>query len=241
MELNGRADLHMHTNVSDGTGTVQQVLDHVAREGKLDVIAITDHDRLSASLWAYQHKDRYPFDIIPGVEVTSADGHILGLWVTEPIKKAMSLEATVEAIHAQGGIAILAHPFEITIAAHTFRRYFSHPEGLLEAGIDAVEVFNAGAFTRGCNWLARRVFERVNLPQTGSSDAHTVDCIGTGCTRFYGTTAADLRESIARGWTMAEGKRWSAITYLRLMHTAIRWNRSVSLETKAPSTHPTLT
>lgn len=241
VELIGRADVHMHTNISDGTGTVQQMLDSAARLGTLDVIAITDHDRVSASLWAYQHRHLYPFDIIPGTEVTSADGHILGLWVTEPIKKGMSLAETTAAIHAQGGIAILAHPFEVTIAPHTLRRYFSQPEGLIPMGIDAVEVFNAGALTRGCNWLAQRVFDRVALPQVGNSDAHTPDCIGTGYTRFRGSTADDLRESITQGWTAAEGKRWPVITYLKLTRTTIQWNRSVYLETKAPSTRPTLT
>lgn len=241
VELNGRADLHMHTNVSDGTGTVQQVLDQIARKGLLDVIAITDHDRLSASLWAYQHKDNYPFDIVPGLEVTTTEGHVLGLWVTESIKKGMSLAETVSAIHDQGGIAVLAHPFEITIAPHTFRRYLLQPEGLMQIGIDAVEVFNAGAFTRGCNWLAKRVFSRLDLPQLGNSDAHTPDCIGTGYTCFKGKTAADLRESIVQGWTTAEGKRWPVITYLKLMNTTIQWHRSGCSETNAPSIHPTLT
>ncbi len=87
MRLTGRADLHMHTTVSDGTATVEQMLDHIVQRGDLDVIAITDHDRLAASLWAYSHRELYPFEIIPGVEVTSSDAHILGLWVTEPIRK----------------------------------------------------------------------------------------------------------------------------------------------------------
>src|SRR4051794_4666712 len=110
MQLTGRADLHMHTTVSDGTATVEQMLDHIARRGDLDVIAITDHDRLAGSLWAYSHRDRYPFDIVPGLEVTSSDAHILGLWITEPTRKGMSIEDTTAAIHAQGGIAIMAHP-----------------------------------------------------------------------------------------------------------------------------------
>ncbi|MBK8031123.1 MAG: hypothetical protein IPK17_16870 [Chloroflexi bacterium] len=152
------------------------------------MIAITDHDRVSASPWAYQHRHLYPFDIIPGTEVTSADGHVLGLGVTEPIKKGMSLAETTAAIHAQGGIAILAHPLRGDYRSRTtLRRYFSQPEGLIPMGIDAVEVFNAGALTRGCNWLAQRVFDRVALPQVGNSDAHTPDCIGTGYTRFRGS------------------------------------------------------
>ena len=78
----GRADLHIHTTVSDGLHTPRQLLEHVARLGTLDVIAITDHDRLEGSLWAYARRDRYPFDIIPGVEqrvspITAAAMHTL--------------------------------------------------------------------------------------------------------------------------------------------------------------------
>jgi predicted metal-dependent phosphoesterase TrpH len=184
--LNGRADLHMHTIVSDGTATVQETLDHIARMGTLDVIAITDHDRLEASLWAYQHRQRYPFEIVPGVEVTSADGHVLALWVTEPIPAGLSLAETAHAIHEQDGIAVLAHPFEPLIAPHTFWRYLTRPQVLWESGIDAVEVHNAGAFTPGGNWLARRVYRDSGLPLLGNSDAHMPALIGTGVTRFAG-------------------------------------------------------
>src|SRR5215813_1872643 len=82
--LTGRADIHMHTTASDGFSDVRTVLSHIARTGKLDVIAITDHDVLDSSLWAYNHRAKYPFEIIPGVEVSSAEGHVLALWVTQP-------------------------------------------------------------------------------------------------------------------------------------------------------------
>ena len=88
-EWTGRADIHMHTTASDGFSSVEAVLDHIAELGTLDVIAITDHDVLDSSLWAYNHRAQYPFEIIPGVEVSSADGHVLGLWVTQPIDKGM--------------------------------------------------------------------------------------------------------------------------------------------------------
>jgi DNA polymerase III alpha subunit (gram-positive type) len=78
-ELTGQADIHMHTNASDGLPTAKQVLDSVAKREHLDVIAITDHDVLEASLWAYEQRSKYAFDIIPGVEVTACNGHVLGL------------------------------------------------------------------------------------------------------------------------------------------------------------------
>ena len=123
----GRADLHIHTTVSDGLFTPRQLLEHVARSGSLDVVAITDHDRIDGSLWAYARRNNYPFDIVPGVEVSSAEGHILALWVFEPIPAGLSMAETAAAIHQQGGIAILAHPYfrqmrSVRRAARAYRR-----------------------------------------------------------------------------------------------------------------------
>lgn len=241
VRLNGRADLHIHTTASDGTGTVQETLDHIARMGTLDVIAITDHDRLDASLWAYQHRHRYPFAIVPGVEVTSADGHVLALWVSAPIPTGLSLQETAHAIHEQDGIAVLAHPFEPLIAPHTILRYLTRPQVLSESGIDAVEVHNAGAFTPGGNWLARRVYERTGLPVLGSSDAHMPSLIGTGVTRFQGRTAADLRASIRAGQTAAEGTRWAITDYWKIYRASRRNRLSIYSEmntSSAPLTRP---
>jgi predicted metal-dependent phosphoesterase TrpH len=239
LELTGRADLHMHTTVSDGVATARQMLDYAAEHCSLNVVAITDHDRLEASLWAYSQRSSYPFDIIPGVEVTTADGHVLALWVTEPIPKGLSLAETAAAIHEQNGIAILAHPLEPTIAPHTFWRYLRHPEVLITVGIDAVEIVNAGAFTPGCNWLAQRAFRDVPLPVTGSSDAHMPASIATGITRFRGRTAADLRDSLALGLTAAEGKPWHITVYLKVFIISHLKRQSDFLDEKAPSTHPT--
>lgn len=239
--LTGRADLHMHTTVSDGIAPAAAMLDHVAERGELDVIAITDHDRLEASLWAYAHRDRYPFEIIPGLEVTTRDGHVLALWCTEPIAKGMSLTETCSAIHDQGGVAVLAHPFEPTIAPKASWRYFRHPQVLVESGVDAIEVFNAGAFTPGNNWLAGLVFKNSPLPFVGSSDAHMPASVGTGITHFRGKTADDLRTSLKHGWTAAEGKPWGLTVYLKLSLIMIPKKLNGSLETNAPSARPTLT
>jgi hypothetical protein len=233
-ERMGRADLHMHTNVSDGVNSVQELLAHVALRSELDVIAITDHDRMDASLWAYERRSQYPFEIVPGLEVTSAEGHVLALWVTQPIRKGMSLCETVNAIHALGGVAVLAHPLEPTIAPHTLLRYFLNPEVLLHSKVDAVEVMNAGALTPGCNWLAQRVYAQVTISKVGNSDAHMVTSIGSGCTRFPGRSADALRQAIATGQTTAEGRPWPITTYLKLLQIGIQHRLSASSERKSP-------
>lgn len=235
----GRADLHMHTNASDGLPSAREVLDYIAERGDLDVIAITDHDHIDASLWAYSQRHNYPFDIVPGMEVTSKDGHVLALWVTELISAEMSLAETVAAIHEQNGIAVLAHPYELIVAAHTFWRYFTQPEVLQQAQIDGIEIHNAGAVTPGANWLARRKFSAFDLPLLGNSDAHLLSSIGCGVTRFPGRTAADLRTALALRQTVVEGKSWSITDYLKLLITLPQRRQIDSLETSAPSTHPT--
>lgn len=207
----------MHTSASDGFYSVQAVLEHIAQRTQLNVVAITDHDTLDASLWAYEHQHLYPFEIVPGVEVSSRGGHILALWVTNPIPARMSLEETVTAIHEQGGVAIIAHPYEMLVSLEAVRRYLREPEVLKASGLDAIEVHNAGTPTPGNNWLARRVATQLDMTMVGNSDAHSVGSIGSGVTRFNGTTAADLRQAILSGQTVAEGVAWPISDYLRIL------------------------
>jgi predicted metal-dependent phosphoesterase TrpH len=215
--IHSLADIHMHTTASDGFAPVEQVLDQIARLGTLSVVAITDHDVLDASLWAYSQRDHYDFDIVPGVEVSSADGHVLALWVTQPITAGMSLAETAAAIHDQNGVAILAHPFELTVCASAVVRYLRQPELVREAKIDAIEVHNAGTITPGSNALARRLAHRLQMPMTGGSDAHSLKAIGRGRTHFRGSSADDLRADLMRRETTADGTSWPLADYLRLM------------------------
>jgi predicted metal-dependent phosphoesterase TrpH len=236
--LTGRADVHMHTCASDGLPNAKQVLDYVAKRGHLDVIAITDHDVLEASLWAYSQRNLYPFDIIPGVEVTAHEGHVLALWVTQPIPTKMSIPETVEAIHEQHGIAILAHPGEILINGRNVFRYLRDPAVLVEWEFDGVEVFNAGTMTPGNNLLAQRITHQLALPLVGNSDAHTLNAIGRGMTRFRGRTAADFRAALGNGDVAVEGARWLLTDYLRLSVNLIPGRQNVYTGMSSLWIHP---
>lgn len=212
----GRADLHMHTTASDGVATVTELLNFVAQNRKLDVIAITDHDNLDASLWAYERRHFYPFDIIPAVEVSSCEGHILALWVTKPIKRDMDLVDTIAAIHEQGGLAVLAHPFHPFITKHSKAalRHLKNPQVLLEIGVDALEVHNSGIAGTGFNWIAAQIARRIGIAVTAGSDAHTLGAIGTGQTLFEGRSAEDLRHALNKTSTIAKGQAWSITDYV---------------------------
>lgn len=213
----GRADLHIHTNASDGKASVKELLNFVTnKRPHLTAIAITDHDILDASLWAYERNSFYPFDIIPGVEVSARGCHILALWVTNSIPQNMDIADTVAAIHELGGVAIMAHPLHPYMPCHYAQEFrnLRHPRALLNTGIDALEVHNAGIGGLGFNWLARQLARTIGLAVTGGSDAHTLGAISKGETWFKGSTGADLRSALKNKTTLAKGTPWSITDYV---------------------------
>ncbi|NUQ07079.1 MAG: hypothetical protein HUU31_24575 [Anaerolineae bacterium] len=113
------------------------------------------------------------------------------------------------------------------------------PQVLLESGIDAIEMFNGGAFTPGSNWLTAQRFSQCGVTQVGNSDAHLPESIGSGLTRFRGNTADNLHQSLVRGWTAVEGRPWPLTTYFKLLRSAIRRKPNAPSPVRLRSTPPT--
>jgi predicted metal-dependent phosphoesterase TrpH len=210
----GRADLHMHTSASDGWPSPQQLVDH-ARRLSLDVIAVTDHDTIDGALRAAAHAAKLGrLQVIVGEEVSSLDGHILGLFLERRIAPGMSAAATVLAIHEQGGLAIAAHPYWRTQRS---RGRTVHGLGWLAAKLDfdAIEVENGTPGFYVFNQMAHRLSVGLGCAETGSSDAHILDAVGRAYTEFGGRTPEDLREAIEAGTTVARRWRYKAVGLMR--------------------------
>jgi predicted metal-dependent phosphoesterase TrpH len=103
----------MHSTYSDGYKSVAQIIDYVERATDLDVIAITDHDCIDGALKARDlvARDNYRLQIIVGAEISTQDGHLLALNIERLIPADLSMAESIQAIHEQGGLAIIAHPF----------------------------------------------------------------------------------------------------------------------------------
>jgi predicted metal-dependent phosphoesterase TrpH len=107
------ADPHCHTQASDGMVTPAQLVDAALKAG-LDLIAITDHDTMAAASDVKERGEAAGLAVVAGQEVTTkwpAQTHILGWFLEKPIKRSMSVADTVAAIHDQGGLVIIPHPF----------------------------------------------------------------------------------------------------------------------------------
>jgi len=213
-----RADLHMHTNCSDGWPSPVELIDHVSRTSGLSVIAVTDHDTIEGALRATDRASKIGgrLEVIVGEEVSSRDGHIVGLFLQRRVRPGMSAAATVHAIHDQGGLAVAVHPFWRT-ARQVRTGGVVHGVGWLAAELDfdAIEVENATPGFYVFNRLARRMNLGLGAAETGSSDAHVLDAIGRAHTLFPGRTAAHLRRALESGQTEAGRSRYTAAGLIR--------------------------
>jgi predicted metal-dependent phosphoesterase TrpH len=195
----GTADLHIHTSDSDGLASVDQVLRYAETKTDLDLIAITDHDTIEGALRARDQavRDGYRFQVIVGCEVTTRQGHLLALFLERPVRSLRSVEETVAAVHAQGGICIAPHPLSWltrSLGARAIRRVQASPtEGVYLDGFETWNPSLAGRVTR------KRVIElneEYRLATTGGSDAHFLAHLGTAYTVFPGLTPEELRTSL---------------------------------------------
>ncbi len=209
----GLADLHMHTIYSyDGTATVPAVLKRAKRNG-LDVIAITDHDEIRGALEALDLAAQVGIEVIPGIEITTAEGDLLGLFITKKVPAGLSLLETVLRVGALGGVCIAPHPMAggmgmKSLSAYSIRQALKHPEAAQI--LIGIETYNATALDRESCESAEILANWLGKTATGSSDAHILDAIGLGATEFPGQSAADLRAALIKGaTTVRKQSHWS--------------------------------
>jgi predicted metal-dependent phosphoesterase TrpH len=200
-----RADIHMHTNLGDGWIRPAQMIEQATRRG-LSLIAVTDHDHVEgaqrvAELLEQQHS---PLQMITGVEVSTRQGHLLGLFVRKAPKAMRSVEESIEAIKEQDGLVIVPHPLGRLVPSLSRAKI----DELLNKGypIDGIEMYNPSPANRSMRAIVRTANQDWQLAETGGSDAHFGEHIGFGYTLFPGSSPADLRRAILERTTRPGGQ-----------------------------------
>src|SRR5216117_1791790 len=175
-------DLHTHSFFSgDGVSSPEDLIAAAKAKG-LHVIAMTDHNTCDAVTYMLEKGlmriDGQPVDgflVLPGVEITTADGHLLCIGAELPFMKGKPAREVCEVIHQRGGLAIPPHPYDLFRAGIRF--------AVLETlAIDALEVFNAATTLRRYNTFAFGYAQLRGLPMTAASDAHHAAAVGTAYT-----------------------------------------------------------
>ncbi|MCW3996439.1 MAG: CehA/McbA family metallohydrolase [Candidatus Bathyarchaeota archaeon] len=196
MKIN--ADLHVHTTYSKDSLITPKDLVYYSKKRGLNAVAVTDHNRLDGAWKIAKETD---FLIIPGMEVSSADGHIVALNINELIPRGLSAVETVERIHQAGGVAVACHPYV----------YF---KGCLKekvcATFDAIEVVNARAFPfKKSMQKAKEAAMNLKLSRVGGTDAHYGPQIGYGYTTIEVAepTVDAIAKAIVEGHCEAFGQQ----------------------------------
>lgn len=227
-----KADLHIHSNHSDGLASIPDIMRYAATRTDLKVIAITDHNTIEGALLAKSLEHEYPgLEVIVGEEITSKWGHILGLFLTKEVPPGLSAHETIARINEQGGVAIIAHPF----ANRAFGPFGlkSLGEKINDVAFQAMEVYNSSPYLVFANRLAAKAFALgQGIAATGGSDAHVLRAIGKGYTVFQGETAEDVRTSIEELNTFARADRGGMSIAWRYMvrYPQIRRLQSINRE-----------
>lgn len=191
-----KIDLHVHTIYSYDALTTPKDLVFYAKKRGLDGVAVTDHDRIDGALKIAKETD---FLVVPGIEISSLNGHIIGLNVDELVPAELSVDETLDRIHDAGGIAVACHP--VTFFKESLK-------GCISSSFDAVEVINASAFPFSYSVRrSREIASRLRIACVGGSDAHYGPEIGYAYTLVDAEPAADeVVNAIRKGSCSPHGR-----------------------------------
>ena len=203
-------DLHMHTEWShDCSVPVPALLDWAEAQG-LGAVAITDHNAFGGAREALELARGRELTVIPGEEVKTTSGEVIGLFLRDEIPPGLSMGETIAAIREQGGLVYLPHPFDRLHSipdASTLHRHL--------AEIDVFEVYNAKLLLDGFNDEALRFARKYNLTMGAGSDAHVLQGVGTGLVRMR---AFETPEEFAMSLRSAEIlRRPKSLVYLQCL------------------------
>lgn len=189
-----RYDLQVHTDASPCSRATPEDVVEAALDAGLDGLAITNHDTLEG-YDAVNTLAPPNLTVIPGVEVTTTQGHLLAFDVDKVPPQADPL-TVIRSIHNQDGLAILSHPFD------KLREYFTDDLNKIAYLIDGVEVVNSRCVVPQYNRNARVFAEQHGLTITGGSDAHFPMEVG----RAYTMSDRPILDAIREGTTEAGGR-----------------------------------
>ncbi|MFH1705384.1 MAG: PHP domain-containing protein [Patescibacteria group bacterium] len=200
--MKSKADLHLHTNLSDGLSSPKEIINAAVKAG-INVIAITDHNTIKPARITKELalKQKAPLEIIIGEEVFTIQGELIGLFLKNKIAHSLDVFKTAEKIKAQGGLAIIPH---LKRLFHGYSLGFKEVTELNKRQlIDGLEIYNFWDHNFLLAAGRAKANKKWQLAMIGSSDSHHAMTVGKVYTNFPGKNADDLKKALVERKTLA--------------------------------------
>lgn len=196
-----RVDFHCHTKYSKCSNLEPERILKLCKKQGIQGVMICDHNTIKGAL-AFKEilSPNEDFIFVPGIEVMTDRGEILGAWIEEELSTTYFPEVAEE-IKEKGGTVVIPHPFD-AIRGKRFR--VTEPDLPF---IDAIEVVNSRCILPRANKKALKLAEKYSLKQTAGSDAHFAPEVGRAWISFNGSTNEEFRHSLIRGEITVDGRR----------------------------------
>jgi predicted metal-dependent phosphoesterase TrpH len=213
------ADFHIHTRFSRDSRMGEETFIRRAIERGLTHVVVTNHNNVEGAVAVREKVAELgladQLTVILGEEVSTADGEVVGVFLTTTIPRGLSADETADEIHRQGGLVSIPHPYDPFRGSHI-------REGpllaLAEAGkIDMVEVYNCRVTFQRHNERAAELAARYGIPGIAASDSHSAMEVAMASNAMPAFESADeLRAALA-------DNAWTASRSTVFIHLTTRW------------------
>jgi predicted metal-dependent phosphoesterase TrpH len=209
-------DLHLHSQFSPDSLVNIRLIAQMAKKKGLAGLAITDHSTLKG--YKYMKKHAEGLLIIPGMEIETEIGEVIGLFISEEINtKYTDYMDIVDDIRSKNGLVVVPHPFDNLRSNHLKIEVMG--DDIIKNTIDGVEIVNSRILSKGSILKAREFQEQFGFFRTGGSDAHTLKEIGNAYT-FIPTegsqtqmTEDELKKALINKKSESYGKRSNPLVH----------------------------
>jgi predicted metal-dependent phosphoesterase TrpH len=167
--------IHVHTDYSFDSNITLENLLAFARHNGFGCLAVTDHDTIEGALRLRHMTD---IRVIVGEEISTQQGHLVGLFLEKRVPPGMSARDSALAIREQGGLVFAPHPFVGSVGCGLGRAVYQITDLL-----DAVEVCNGQNLLPTADRRARRFAAEAGLPGYVGADSHAASSIAP-CYQF---------------------------------------------------------
>ena len=212
-----KLDLHLHSIYSgDSLIKPENAIKYAKKKG-LDGFAITDHETLKAYNLLIKKNQYEDFIIIPGMEIATSAGEVIGLFLTEEVNiNDNNFFSIVDNIKEQGGLVVIPHPFDFLRDNRLKMDLLT--DKVIKKYIDGIEIVNSRIIFKKCVTKAKNFNKKYNLFETGGSDAHSNKEIGKAYTLIQDLTDnsfSNIKKSLLNKKSKSLGSLSSPLVHLK--------------------------